>query len=505
MEEAEKRAFSTALILKNRVSVLTSENTRVAKVLAGFIDVQLLLLDPDEKRVINANRLLDYFRESLELSVCYIMDAKGSTVASSNRNEPGSFVGQNYKFRPYFIKSIQGEPGVNMYLALGVTSNIRGVYHSYPIYSNDSQKPIGCAVIKAHLSQLEQELSEIVTGTWGLTGPYGVILASSKKDWVYKTLWKAGPQEITRISNSCQFGKGPWGWIGLKEDKQGYATDSSGRNYMIQKMDINHYTEWINFYLTDVNSVLSILSDPLMKNRGVIVLLLFLLICSLVLSLYFYGRSELIRKKKMEQTLQIQNEYLSALHQTSLGLINRLEFNELIETILSRAGALTGTSSGVLSLYNETREELVIRVGLGLFKKALGYTVKPGEGFSGKIWQKGTSLIVDDYAQWEGRLPNSKIENLHSFIGIPMKSGENVSGVLGLAHSETEKKFGENELDILSRFAELASIAIDNARLYSQLQTANHELQQLVFTVKALVVCWSGREDLNFRVGGVCL
>lgn len=478
LEEAEKHAFSNASTIKSSVSNLITENIRVAKILAGFKEVRELLADPDDIKLEKANLLLDYFQNSLDINACYIIDAQGNTIASSNRNAPESFIGKNYKFRPYFRNSIEGHPGVSVHLALGITSHVRGIYHSYPVYSEKSSKPIGCAVIKVGIHDVEKQFSGITKDGWALKGPYGVIFASNRKNWIYQTLWEIGPQELQAIKKSRQFGDGPWKWTGLKKDKAGYVSDRSGRKHIIQELKIDPHTDWALVYLTDVKSALSLLSDPLIKNRSIIVLLLFLFICPLILSLYFYGRVELIRKKKIEQTLIIQNEYLSALHETSLGLVNRLEFNELIETILTRAGSLTGTSSGVLSLYNEERNELEIRIGLGLFKKAIGYRVKPGEGFSGKIWQTGKPLIVDDYAQWSGRLPNSRLD-IHSFIGIPIKSGEKVCGVIGLAHSRIENKFGEYELDILRRFAELASIALDNARLYTQLHKANHELEHL--------------------------
>lgn len=59
------------------------------------------------------------------------MDLNGSTVASSNRNDPDSFVGENFSFRPYWKQAIGGTPAT--YMALGVTSGKRGVFYSHPV------------------------------------------------------------------------------------------------------------------------------------------------------------------------------------------------------------------------------------------------------------------------------------------------------------------------------------------------------------------------------------
>ena len=54
-------------------------------------------------------------------------------------------------------------------------------------------------------------------------------------------------------------------------------------------------------------------------------------------------------------------------------------------------------------------------------------------------------------------------------MGVPLKSGSQVTGVLGLAcHRETGQTFSDEEKELLENFAELASVALDNARLYAE-------------------------------------
>ena len=77
----------------------------------------------DRGTLIKANAVLEHFQTTLEASACYLIDGEGNTVASSNNGEPGSFVGKNYAFRPYFKRAMQGQPSV--YMALGVTSEKR--------------------------------------------------------------------------------------------------------------------------------------------------------------------------------------------------------------------------------------------------------------------------------------------------------------------------------------------------------------------------------------------
>jgi PAS domain S-box-containing protein len=174
--------------------------------------------------------------------------------------------------------------------------------------------------------------------------------------------------------------------------------------------------------------------------------------------------------RKAEEALRRQNEYLTALHETSLGLIDRLDKEELLEAILLRAARLSGTEHGYIYLLEPGDEEMQMRVGMGFFKGQLGLRVKLGEGVGGKVWKSEQPLLVDDYRLWNGRLADKSLDELHSVVGIPLKHERRVHGVIGLASVEPGKTFQEEDIAILGRFAELALVALDKARLYADVR-----------------------------------
>jgi PAS domain S-box-containing protein len=174
--------------------------------------------------------------------------------------------------------------------------------------------------------------------------------------------------------------------------------------------------------------------------------------------------------RNTEEALRRQNEYLTALHETSLGLIDRLDKEELLEVILLRAARLSGTEHGYIYLLEPGDEEMQMRVGMGFFKKQLGLRVKPGEGVGGKVWRSEQPLLVDDYRLWNGRLNDKSLDALRAVVGIPLKYENRVHGVIGLASVDSGKKFQEQDIAILGRFAELALVAIDKARLYADVR-----------------------------------
>lgn len=168
-----------------------------------------------------------------------------------------------------------------------------------------------------------------------------------------------------------------------------------------------------------------------------------------------------------EKTLQRQNEYLTALHETSLGLIDRLDKEKLLEAILNRAAMLTGTKHGYIYLIEAGDSEMQMRVGMGFFKNQLGLRVKSGEGLGGRVWETQQPMVVDDYSMWQGRLNDKSLDELRSVVGIPLKDKMRIHGVIGLGRVEAGQPFTGEDVAILGRFAELALVALDKAKLYA--------------------------------------
>ena len=171
------------------------------------------------------------------------------------------------------------------------------------------------------------------------------------------------------------------------------------------------------------------------------------------------------RLKQLQRQYRRRDETLTALHETAIGLIDLLDKEELLETILYRAALLTGTRDGYIYLLTSDGLHMQMQVGMGFFKGQLGLQVRRGEGMGGKVWQKEQPLVVDDYQFWTGRLPDKSLDTLGPVVGIPLKSDQGVLGVIGLARTEKGQQFTEEDVVVLGRFAELALIALEKARL----------------------------------------
>jgi signal transduction histidine kinase/DNA-binding response OmpR family regulator/HPt (histidine-containing phosphotransfer) domain-containing protein len=185
-------------------------------------------------------------------------------------------------------------------------------------------------------------------------------------------------------------------------------------------------------------------------------------------------------RKRAEEALQQQNEYLGALHATTLGLMSRLDLSELLQDIVVRAGQLLGTPHGFMFLLQPGDKEIEQKVGVGVFADSTGFRLRQGEGVSGRVWQTGEPMVVDDYDAWEHRSLSYSYNLFRAVMAVPLKSDDKVVGTIGMAYGpEVEQTFGEEEVEFLSRFAQLASLALDNARLFTQTQEQARRLDLL--------------------------
>ncbi|HEX7146622.1 MAG TPA: ATP-binding protein [Actinomycetota bacterium] len=175
----------------------------------------------------------------------------------------------------------------------------------------------------------------------------------------------------------------------------------------------------------------------------------------------------------------------------------------LLERIVDWAGQAVGTPNGYICLIEPDSGEMVLRLGTGAYTGLVGLRMLKGEGLSGRVWETGQPLAIPDYSRWEGRVRQIAAADFRAVLGVPLITGGNVTGVIGLAFSEPGREFSRDEVDQVSRFAEVASIALDNARLYAAAQQelverkkAERRLRSLVEVLPVMVY------SEEFEVGG---
>jgi PAS domain S-box-containing protein len=314
---ADRRAFTRVEMLRKNLSAFLLENIKPVQALAGIDELREMLIRPGDHSLPRANAILDIFKNALKADVCYLMNHEGTTVASSNRDAPDSFIGKNFAFRPYFQLAIHRAPAT--YLALGTTSGKRGAYYSFPIFEKGGDVPIGLAVIKASIEEIENKLDlnpeEIVL----VTGTRGIVFISNRKAWLYRSIRELTDQDRSELARSRQFGQGPWPWIGLDFLSTNLVRDRSGTDYQVHRSAIAPETHpgWDIIYLQRLEAISKSVSAPLIQITGPIVLSLCILIGLSVFLLYREASREIRKRMEVEKALRESDaRYRSLYHNT---------------------------------------------------------------------------------------------------------------------------------------------------------------------------------------------
>ena len=315
-KEAEHHAVTRVEIIQKNLSTFLRENIRPVRTLAGLPQVSAFLKESGPRTFSRVEALLDHFNHTLKADVCYLLDASGTTVASSNRHAPDSFVGKNFAFRPYFQQALAGRPAT--YLALGTTSGRRGVYCSHPVYVEDEDEPpSGVVVIKTSLEEIEKKLGQSRDEVILVTDPHGLVFIASRRSWLFKLLWRCPAPVLAALRRSRQFGPGPWEWAGLRRDGEHYAVDRGGRRYFLNRLEIDGFPGWSVVYLRSLKAIYKVVFDPLVRVTIPTMATLCLLVGLAVFFLYHKASIEIVQRRQAEEALrQSEERYRSIYHKT---------------------------------------------------------------------------------------------------------------------------------------------------------------------------------------------
>ena len=164
--------------------------------------VAQLIEQPTPARVSELNAyLVDINRRAGAFAV-YVLDANGTTLASSNWQDASSYVGVNYGFRPYFKNAIAG--GIGRFYGIGASTFEAGYFISQPVLRHG--RIIGIVAAKVNLDWIEQSWRSPGAGEqiW-VKDANGVIILASTPSFKFNTLAALSAAAKQDISVQRQF------------------------------------------------------------------------------------------------------------------------------------------------------------------------------------------------------------------------------------------------------------------------------------------------------------
>ena len=188
-------------------TVLRSElekHRSIPFILSTDPDVEAALTSRDPGKVELLDRKFEGLAEGTRASVIYLLDADGRTLAASNWKTTTSFVGNNYRFRPYY--SLAVDKGSAEYFALGTVSRRPGLYISRRV--DGPTGILGIVVVKLEFDQVEAGWGRSDMPSY-VTEERGIVLITSNQNWRFMTETPLSAGDAASIRTSLQFGEVP--------------------------------------------------------------------------------------------------------------------------------------------------------------------------------------------------------------------------------------------------------------------------------------------------------
>jgi signal transduction histidine kinase len=156
----------------------------------------------------------------------------------------------------------------------------------------------------------------------------------------------------------------------------------------------------------------------------------------------------------------------------------------VLNQVLLEAIKLTGASGAQLMLLGPD-QILKVAAELGQVRQLSGYreTINIGEGLMGQVAAQKQAIWAKDYANYTHAFPHVVQQQLiKSVIGMPLRRGDKLLGVLGIFElsSSLPHPLTEDDLEVLEVLAPLAAMAVDKAQLRSQLRREHSQLQTIL-------------------------
>ena len=166
---------------------------------------------------------------------------------------------------------------------------------------------------------------------------------------------------------------------------------------------------------------------------------------------------------------------LSTVNSISKALASQLNADDLIKMVGDQLKDLFRANIVYLALLNPKTRIINFPYQYG----DLLLPIKLGEGLTSKIILNGEPLLINkDLQELRQQLGVQQIGvPAASYLGVPIPVGDENIGVLSVQSTESENRFNENDLRLLSTIASSVGVALNNATLFEDVRLAKMEAE----------------------------
>jgi putative nucleotidyltransferase with HDIG domain len=223
----------------------------------------------------------------------------------------------------------------------------------------------------------------------------------------------------------------------------------------------------------DVNTLLMNVVDSLSRSGNP-------LVSTTIQDITRISQSLLLLEQSVGDQMKLKQSQLRALMSVGQVINSSLGLRRVLEEVMDSLISLMHAERGFLML-RESSGEFAVQIARGIAHINLDEEAfKVSKTVVRKVVDSGAPILTTN-AQADPRFDaqmSVAAYQLRSILCVPLKLKDDLIGVLYVDNRAHAGIFKENDLELISGFADQAAVAIDSARLFEDLQESHRELEK---------------------------
>jgi Nif-specific regulatory protein len=184
----------------------------------------------------------------------------------------------------------------------------------------------------------------------------------------------------------------------------------------------------------------------------------------------------------MNSRAMVLDSPIDRLHQISTWISSVQDLDQLLELIIETATKMMQAKASSLLLLDEKAKKLYFKVATGEKKEEIRqFEINLGQGIAGFVAERGEALLIPDVKKdprWCKKISEFTGFETRSIACVPMKNNGQIIGVVEIIDKEDGSAIRNEDMRLLTVFAELASLAINNAKKIAEVKRENKDLKE---------------------------
>jgi putative nucleotidyltransferase with HDIG domain len=194
-----------------------------------------------------------------------------------------------------------------------------------------------------------------------------------------------------------------------------------------------------------------------------------------------------IENQQLIGRIQNQLHKSARLYEISTRLHVARQLEPLLRNVIEDITRVFAAPAAEILLFDE-KGTLGLRVATGLSDAVLQGTIPRPSGSAHTVWRTGQPLIVNDASLAPAMIhPRLRQSGIRALLGLPLRGRERIWGVVRVLFDRPQQLLWD-EVDTLATYVNQVAVAIENTRLYQDLEDL------LLETIRALVHAFEAKD-----------